>query len=148
MGTFIIFTDDMVGKQLEEKGRKRKLINFFEEISKDKFGTVFLPKDIGGFFDKMETVIIQLDSPTILNVGDLMDTNEKISLAVINSCIKFRKAEIKKGIVLASSEKTLEAFGKGFHLFLLDENRASGHNGQYQIINNLVDLLPLLRDQK
>jgi hypothetical protein len=150
LSTFLVFTDDFLNHQLQDENRKEKLWNFFKEIANDKFGCIFLPEDLNEFVHKMGATMIELSYPTILNIdniGDLMSNNGKISLSSLNDFIKLRKVGVEKGIVFASSGQALAPFDKGFDLFLVDENKTPGHNGQYQTVNNLADILPILRQK-
>lgn len=142
--TFLIFTDQVIKNSFQIN--KKDLTNFFGAIGSAKYGTIFLPENRDGFFEKMETLVIQLDYPVMLNIGDVME-NGRISSELLENIINFRKVKIDKGVVIAGHEEDFLSFDENFDFVLVNPTPpipAVNPTRKYQVVNKLSDVLGLV----
>lgn len=142
---FLVFTDHLIKKSFQID--KKKLTNFFESMNKANYGEIFLPENLDGFYDELEIVIIQLSYPVMLSIGDIM-LRGKISYALLETMINYRKVKIKRGVVIAGCENDFSMFDEKFEYILVDPAKKAEKNEKYTIVNKLEDILPLLTSQE
>jgi len=129
------------------KAGRKELFDFLKEVAEHKFGTIFLPEDPDTFYEDTRASIIQLGFPTILSAGMLKEQKGgQISLSLLRRLIMNRKMKPKKAIIIGTSEEDFKLFkGKNFEFILVSKEADSGYNGQYQVVNSLADIMPVLR---
>ncbi|MFA6995027.1 MAG: hypothetical protein WC249_01295 [Patescibacteria group bacterium] len=116
-------------------------------MNKANYGAIFFPENLDGFYDKMEIVIIQLSYPVMLSIGDIM-LHGKISFALLETMINYRKVKIRRGIVIAGCETDFSIFDENFEYILVDSAKKAEKTENYTIVNKLDDILPILVSQE
>lgn len=144
--TVLIFSEGVV-----RLDNRKNLDRFFQEVKAHKCRTVFLPDNPDEFYDDVETIIIPLGFPAILNKSYLLDGKDQpisklISPVSLEEASHIKEVKIQGGVVISGNEKEFQDFTGDFHFILVDGDKEAGWNGEYTTVSSLAEIFPAIKN--